>query len=147
MYTYLYPRPAVTVDALVFRKPGNETEVLLIRRKNPPFEGQWAAPGGFIDMDETPEAAVLRELYEETGIEGVALVQYHTYGAVDRDPRHRTISIAFAGLLNDNNQSVRGGDDASDAAWFPVNNLPRLAFDHSEVITDALDFGRMRGWF
>lgn len=147
MFTYPYPRPTVTVDALVFRTSGNETEVLLIKRGNPPFEGMWAAPGGFIDMDETPEAAVERELAEETGITGVKLFQYHTYGAVNRDPRHRTISIAYAGMLNKLNQVARGGDDATEAAWFPVSKLPPLAFDHDQVVAGAITFGRDKGWF
>lgn len=147
MFTYSYPRPAVTVDAIVFRTSGNETEVLLIKRGNSPFEGMWAAPGGFIDMDETPEAAVGRELAEETGITGIRLFQYHTYGDVDRDPRHRTISIAYTGLLLDPDQIATGGDDAAEAAWFPVNKLPPMAFDHDQVVADAITIGKDRGWF
>lgn len=146
-FTYSYPRPAVTVDALVFRNINSDPEVLLIKRANPPFEGMWAAPGGFIDMDETPEEAVLRELQEETGIDGVELFQYHTYGAVNRDPRHRTISIAFAGILKDFAQQARGGDDAAEAGWFSIKKLPPLAFDHSEVVNDAAAFGKGKGWF
>jgi 8-oxo-dGTP diphosphatase len=147
MFTYSYPRPAVTVDAIVFRTSGSETEVLLIKRGNSPFEGMWAAPGGFIDMDETPEAAVGRELAEETGITGIKLLQYHTYGAVDRDPRHRTISIAYAGMLLDPDQIAAGGDDAAEAAWFPVSKLPPMAFDHDQVVADAITIGKDRGWF
>lgn len=147
MYTYPYPRPAVTVDALVFRTSQPVTEVLLIKRANPPFQGMWAAPGGFIDMDETPEVAVARELKEETGITGIELYQYHTYGAVHRDPRHRTISIAYAGLFGSEFQNVVGGDDAAEAAWFPVNKLPPLAFDHDLVVKDAVEFGIGKGWF
>lgn len=147
MFTYPYPRPAVTVDALVFRILRNETEVLLIKRGNPPFEGLWAAPGGFMDMDETPEVAVERELAEETGIAGVAFFQYHTYGAVNRDPRHRTISIAYAGLLPDRAQVAVGGDDAAEAGWFPISQLPPLAFDHHQIVTDAVEFGKGKGWF
>ena len=147
MFIYPYPRPAVTVDALVFRTTGKETEVLLIKRGNPPFEGMWAAPGGFINMDETPETAAARELAEETGITGIKLFQYHTYGAVDRDPRHRTISIAYTGMLNDTDQAAAGGDDAAEAAWFPLYKLPPLAFDHSQIIAGAIEFGRDKGWF
>lgn len=146
-FTYSYPRPAVTVDALVFRQVDDVTEVLLIKRANPPFEGMWAAPGGFIDMDETPEEAVVRELHEETGIRDVGLSQVHTYGAVHRDPRHRTISIAFAGILKDFTRQARGGDDAAEAGWFSINKLPPLAFDHSEVVNDAIIFGKGKGWF
>ncbi|KAF0198251.1 MAG: NUDIX hydrolase [Bacteroidetes bacterium] len=147
MYTYPYPRPAVTVDALVFRKAGTELEVLLIKRRNPPFKDMWAAPGGFINIDETPEDAVHRELQEETGIKGIKLYQYHTYGAVNRDPRHRTISIAYAGMYGNSNQEVAGGDDAAEAGWFKIRKLPPLAFDHNEVVADALDFGEAKGWF
>jgi len=145
-FTYRYPRPAVTVDALVFRKTVDKIEVLLIQRANEPFEGMWAAPGGFIDMDETPEEAAARELHEETGISGIALSQYHTYGAVHRDPRHRTISIAYAGLLEGAQQAI-GSDDAADAAWFPIDHLPELAFDHQLVVADAIVFGKSKEWF
>ncbi|NTW25262.1 MAG: NUDIX hydrolase [Lentimicrobium sp.] len=147
MFTYHYPRPAVTVDSLIFRNAGNEPEVLLIKRGNPPFEGMWAAPGGFIEMDETPEAAAARELAEETGIEGVELWQYHTYGDVYRDPRHRTISVAYAGFLHDAAKIAKGGDDAAEAGWFNINKLPSLAFDHDLVVADAVAFGKSKGWF
>lgn len=147
MFSYPYPRPAVTVDALVFRIQGIRTEILLIKRGNPPFEDMWAIPGGFIDMEETPEEAVDRELKEETGITGVAFFQVHTYGAVNRDPRHRTISIAYAGLLHNEAQIATGGDDAAEAGWFPINQLPPLAFDHPQIIADAVDFGKKKGWF
>jgi len=146
-YTYTYPRPAVTVDALVFRNINSDIQILLIKRANPRFENMWAAPGGFMDMDETPEAAVVRELKEETGITGVTLFQYHTYGAIGRDPRHRTISIAYAGLITDNTQQAIGGDDAAEAAWFSIKQLPPLAFDHALVVTGAVDFGKNKGWF
>ncbi|MBL7905504.1 MAG: NUDIX hydrolase [Bacteroidales bacterium] len=138
MYTYPYPRPAVTVDAVVFRKPASKAEILLIKRARAPFEGHWALPGGFIEMDETPEEAVLRELKEETGITGVEMKQLHTYGAVDRDPRHRTLSIAYFGLLSDNTQTASGADDAAMAAWYSTEDLPRLAFDHLQIVQDAI---------
>ena len=98
-------------------------------------------------MEETPEEAAVRELYEETGINDVALYQYHTYGEVNRDPRHRTISIAYAGLLAGNTQQAKGGDDAAEAAWFSVEHLPPLAFDHLLVVSDAIQFGRIKNWF
>ena len=147
MFTYPYPRPAVTVDAIVFRKGKTTPEVLLIRRGHPPFEGMWAAPGGFLDMEETPEKAVVRELEEETGINGVALFQFHTYGAVHRDPRHRTISIAYTGMLSDTGAQAKAGDDAAAAEWHPVGQLPPLAFDHDKIVEDAIAFARERGWF
>ena len=136
-YTYEYPRPAVTVDAVVFRKQLSRFEVLLIQRKNPPFQGMWALPGGFLDMNETPEAAVARELKEETGLSGVKLTQFYTFGAVNRDPRHRTITIAYFGIVQNRKLLVCSGDDASGAEWFPLTRLPELAFDHKEIITIA----------
>lgn len=147
MYTYEYPRPAVTTDALVFRNNEGNTEVLLIRRGHPPFEGMWASPGGFIEMEETPEKAAGRELQEETGLSKVELFQFHTYGDINRDPRHRTIAIAYAGFLTSNDAEISGGDDASDARWFNINRLPSLAFDHDLIVKDAIEFGREKGWF
>ncbi len=136
-HTYTYPRPALTVDAVVFRQSENSREVLLIQRKHAPFEGGWALPGGFIDMDETLEDAVARELKEETAIEGVALKQLHTFSALDRDPRGRTISVVFWGLL-EQEQIARAGDDAQKAVWYSIHQLPDLAFDHLEVIQMAI---------
>ncbi len=147
MFSYPYPRPAVTVDALIFRLNQGEPEVLLIKRANEPYKGIWAAPGGFLDIDETPEDAALRELHEETGISGVVLYQYHTYGAVNRDPRHRTISIAYTGVFHNNIKVAKGGDDASEAAWFPIDRLPSLAFDHDEIVAGAIAFCIAKGWF
>lgn len=147
MYTYKYPRPAVTADALVFRNIAGTTEVLLIRRGHPPFEGMWASPGGFIEMEEPPEVAAIRELQEETGLRGVELFQFHTYGDVNRDPRHRTIAIAYAGFLTNNDAEISGGDDAADARWFNINNLPALAFDHNLIVSDAIAYGRNKDWF
>lgn len=133
-YTYKYPRPAVTVDALIFRKIADMLYVLLIKRTHAPFEGMWCLPGGFIDMDETPEQAAVRELKEETGLEGIELYQFYTFGALDRDPRHRTISIAYTGLCPADRETVTGGDDAAEAAWFNVHELPDLGFDHEKII-------------
>ncbi len=157
-YTYKYPRPMVTVDAVVFReKPGKSgldsksdksgldlksnpdcVEVLLIQRKNYPFEGMWALPGGFVDMDETLEKAAARELEEETGLTGVKLKQLHAFSSLERDPRGRNIGVAFYGFTSPNNSKVEAGDDASDARWFLINQLPELAFDHLEMVEMAL---------
>ncbi len=137
-YTYKYPRPAITVDTVVFKNSGNEPSVLLIERKNPPYQGKWALPGGFVDMDETLEEAVSRELLEETGITGVDLKQMHAFSTVERDPRGRTISVVFWGVVSDN-ETARAGDDAADARWFSINNLPDLAFDHKEIVAMALE--------
>ncbi|NPA37013.1 MAG: NUDIX hydrolase [Chlorobi bacterium] len=139
MYTYKYPRPAVTTDAVVFAKEDDNLYVLLIKRGRPPFQGMWALPGGFLDIDEELDDGVKRELQEETGLTDVELKQFHTYGAIGRDPRHRTISVAFVGMI-DGLKNVKGADDATDARWFPVNDLPPLAFDHSNIINDALKY-------
>jgi len=136
-YTYKYPRPAVTVDILVFRKHEKKRELLLIRRKHDPFAGKWALPGGFMDMDETLEEAAARELKEETGLEGLPLEQLKAYSALHRDPRHRTVSVAFTGVMT-GNRPPKAGDDAREAAWFPVDSLPDLAFDHDRIIADGL---------
>ena len=136
-YTYKYPRPALTVDTVVFRKKEEKTEVLLIQRKNPPFQGSWALPGGFVDMDETLESAVARELLEETGIKNIDLKQMHAFSTPGRDPRGHTISVVFWGFLKDD-QQAKGGDDAQDAAWFSIDKLPKLAFDHQDIVEMAI---------
>jgi len=135
LYTYKYPRPAVTVDILVFRN--RMTEVLLIKRLHPPFEGKWALPGGFMDMDETLEEAAVRELEEETGLSGIKLKQLHAFSAPDRDPRHRTVSVAFYGVLENDQALARAGSDAKEAEWFKLNDLPPLAFDHGKIMNVA----------
>ena len=128
----------LTVDAVVFRKNGNNLEVLLIRRKHYPFEGKWALPGGFVDMDETLEEAVVRELKEETGLKNVDLKQLFAFSAINRDPRGRTISVIFFGFVDIDNSTVIAGDDARDAQWFDANEFPHLAFDHNKVVEMAL---------
>jgi 8-oxo-dGTP diphosphatase len=146
-YNYEFPRPTVTADAIVFKKNGSIIEVLLVQRGNPPFEGMWAIPGGFIEMDEPLEIAASRELEEETGITGIDLQQFHTYGAVDRDPRHRTISVAYAGVLNDGSMKAEANDDAADCKWFDIEQIPQLGFDHNKIIADAINFGKQQQWF
>lgn len=132
-YTYNYPRPAVTADIIILKKSDNQLFVLFIERKHPPFEGMWALPGGFLEMDETLEDAALRELREETGITGIELKQFHTFSKVNRDPRHRTITTVFIGFADDN-VSPLAADDAANVKWFPFDELPPLAFDHEEVM-------------
>jgi 8-oxo-dGTP diphosphatase len=119
-------------------KENDALMLLLIKRKNDPFKDCWAFPGGFLDMDETLETAVGRELEEETCLKGIEFTQLKTYSSLDRDPRGRTISTAFIGFTTLDNCQVKGADDAAEAKWFNTNNLPSLAFDHKEIIEDAL---------
>jgi 8-oxo-dGTP diphosphatase len=137
-HTYEYPRPALTVDIVLFSKEVETLSILLIQRNNPPFEGMWALPGGFVDMNETLEHAAKRELEEETGIKDVSLDQFYVFDATDRDPRCRTISVVFTGLFN-SELAIIAGDDAGEAKWYKVDELPNLAFDHSEIIKKALE--------
>jgi len=138
-YTYEFPRPAVTVDCLIYRIAGTDREILLIRRGSEPYKGMWALPGGFIGMDETLEQAAIRELKEETGLEFTHLEQFRTFDRVDRDPRHRTISIVFTGCTRQDWSTVTAASDAGEAGWFPLAHLPDLAFDHREIIRLALE--------
>jgi 8-oxo-dGTP diphosphatase len=129
----------VTVDAIVFKLSQGRTALLLIKRKNEPYKGKWAFPGGFVDIDEELEDAVARELAEETGLRAIHLEQMHTFGKVGRDPRGRQITIAFIGFTDDDNANVKGGDDAEEAKWFDIENLPEnMAFDHDEVANFAV---------
>ena len=137
-FTYKYPRPALTVDAVVFKEIGIKKEILLIQRKFAPYKGKWALPGGFVDMDETLEQAALRELKEETGITNVALQQLKAFSTIERDPRSRTISVVFWGVANQATEVI-AGDDAGKAQWFDLTQLPPLAFDHQEVVDTAID--------
>ncbi len=135
-FCYKYPRPAITVDAVVFaEKP--EPMVLLIQRKNPPFQGQWAFPGGFVDMSETVEDAVKRELFEETNLLVENLQQFKTYSRVDRDPRGRAISVVFTAKLKEVKEVI-AQDDAVAVKWFSIQELPPLAFDHNEILNEVL---------
>jgi len=137
-YTYKYPRPAVTADCVVIAQATRE--VLLIQRGIEPFKGCWAFPGGFMNMDETTEQCAVRELEEETGLRLSSLRQVGTYSKVDRDPRGRTITVAYLALI-DAPASVTGQDDAAQAQWFPLSALPPLAFDHAEIMQDAISQG------
>lgn len=137
MFCYDYPRPAVTVDIVVFSS--DTLDVLLIQRKHPPFEGHWALPGGFIEMEETLETSARRELAEETGVTDVALTEVGAFGAPSRDPRGRVITIAYATVIEKSTLNVKAGSDASEVGWFPNTELPELAFDHTEIIQKALE--------
>ena len=132
-FCYDFPRPSVTVDIVLVsreRKP----RVLLIRRKNEPFAGKWAIPGGFVDMDETLEAAARRELQEETGVRADALEQLHTFGDPGRDPRGRTISVVYLGRVNAGEMQPKAADDAAEVGWHFLEKLPPLAFDHDRIL-------------
>lgn len=135
-YTYKYPRPAVTTDCAVFTKE-EEPKVLLIQRGNEPYKGCWAFPGGFMNMEETAEECAVRELKEETGLTVKQIQQIGAYSKVDRDPRGRTVSIAYLAIV-DAPTAVSGMDDAAKAAWFPLSSLPDLAFDHQDIMADAI---------
>ena len=138
-YTYDWPRPMVTVDAAVFSFFEDGPKLLLIQRKHPPFEGQWALPGGFIEMDEELEDAAARELTEETGLKNINLEQIHTFGGIGRDPRGRQITVVFMGIAKEGQTEITAGDDAEKAQWFDIENLPaNLAFDHNEVAAFAI---------
>lgn len=133
-FSYDFPRPALTVDCVVFGLDDEGLRVLLIQRGREPFAGTWALPGGFVDMDETLEAAALRELEEETGLTGLVLEQLHTFGNPGRDPRGRTVSVVYFALVNLADHRPAGASDAADAAWFSHGALPQLAFDHADIL-------------
>lgn len=135
-YTYDYPRPAVTADSVVFCNGSDGLSVLLIERANDPFKGCWAFPGGFMDMEENAEDCAKRELKEETGMEVRSLEYLGTFSEVNRDPRGRTITIAYYAVVE--KSDVIGADDASQAKWFPIDSIPSLAFDHEEILRAAL---------
>ncbi len=139
MYTYEYPRPAVTVDILLFADDLVGRKVLLVQRKNPPFKDHWAFPGGFIEMDESLEGSARRELSEETGLSDVQLTQLGAFGDPHRDPRGRVITIAYYGLIDAERVRLIAGSDAADARWFSVASLPPLAFDHAEILAAAIE--------
>jgi 8-oxo-dGTP diphosphatase len=126
------------VDVVIFTVRRERLEVLLIRRRKAPFADRWAIPGGFVDMDESLEQGALRELEEETGVRDVYLEQLYTFGAPGRDPRGRTITVAYYALVNSSHVHPKGADDASEARWFDVRKLPPLAFDHDQILDYAL---------
>ncbi len=143
MYSYAYPRPSVTTDCVVFGYEKSDLKILLVLRGGEPYKGCWALPGGFLNMDETAQECAIRELEEETGLRATFMKQLHAFTAVDRDPRDRVITIAHYTLVP--LQEVKGADDAADARWFALNELPELAFDHEEIIKMAVE--ELRGMF
>ena len=141
-----YPRIDVTVDVVALTEVDGDLRLLVVRRGNPPFEGQWALPGGYLEVGEGLAAGASRELHEETGIavHGDELHQIGAYGEPDRDPRNRTISVAFL-LELDRPMDVEGGDDAAAAEWRAVADLldeDDLAFDHASIVRDAVELSR-----
>ena len=136
MFEYEYPRPAVSVDIVVSRIIDGDEHILLIQRKHGPFQGSWALPGGFLDMDETLEQAAIRELREETCLDAQSVYQIGTFSAVDRDPRSRVISTAFEATV-DAAQTPQAADDAADWQWKSLKRLvceTELAFDHKDIL-------------
>ena len=136
-FSYEFSRPALTVDCVVFGLDDDDLKVLLIRRDLPPFEGTWALPGGFVHLEETVDEAARRELREETGLDRVYLEQLYTFGAIDRDPRERVIAVGYYALVRLSDHRVHAATDARDAAWFAMNHLPTLAFDHAQILETA----------
>lgn len=127
---------SVTTDSVIFFSNNDEQKVLLIKRKSDPFKGKWALPGGFLEDEEPLETGAKRELKEETGLEIDRLTQLRAFGRPGRDPRGRTISVVFYGKV-DSEEKVKGADDADEAQWFSLKELPELAFDHDRVLTEA----------
>ena len=139
-FIYEYPRPAATADIIVIHQT-TVPQVLLIQRKNPPYQNMWALPGGFLDQNETFEQAAERELKEETGLSMLHLKQFKTFSAPNRDPRGWTISTVFyAHIENIEHLRIKAGDDAKITRWFNLNNLPELAFDHELILKEFINF-------
>ena len=136
IFTYEYPHPSVTTDCVIFGFDGTKLNVLLIERGVEPYKGRWAFPGGFLRMDESTETGALRELQEETGMEGAYIKQFHTFSDPNRDPRERVLTVAYYALVR--MQEVKGGDDAAKAEWFALDEVPSLAFDHDHILQIAL---------
>ncbi|MBL4696475.1 MAG: NUDIX hydrolase [Rhizobiaceae bacterium] len=138
MFTYQFPHMAVTVDLVLFHCEDPKPTILLIKRKNNPFENKWAVPGGYVDMGETIEMAAKRELLEETGMVVPNIHFFGYFDAIHRDPRERTISFAFWAQTTVSKANLKAGDDAGDAKWFELVDLPNLAFDHMNLVELAV---------
>jgi len=133
-----FTKLGLAVDCVVFGLDAENLKVMLVRRAIAPFQGEWALPGGFVRPDESLEETARRELQEETGITQIFWEQLYTFGAVNRDPRDRIVTVAYYALINLDTQIISAATDASEAQWFPVNNLPKLAFDHERIFQTAM---------
>jgi 8-oxo-dGTP diphosphatase len=142
-FAYEYPRAALAVDCVVFGLDERDLKVLLIQRKLQPFQHAWALPGGFVRVDETIDEAAQRELREEAGVTDVYLEQLYTFGVLDRDPRERVVTVAYYALAKLGDHRIRAATDAMGVGWFGLDDLPKLAFDHAEIVTRAHE--RLRG--
>lgn len=142
-FSYQYPRAALAVDCVVFGVDEGDLKVLLIQRKLQPFQHAWALPGGFVHMDETLDEAARRELEEEAGVKDVYLEQLYSFSALNRDPRERVVTVAHYALAKLSDHRIRAATDAMGVGWFGLDDLPRLSFDHQEIVTTAHD--RLRG--
>lgn len=131
--------PKLTADCAIWSQ---DQQILLVKRKKPPFQGLWALPGGKLEPGETLEEAAARELREETGLSGIPLDQFHTYSDPNRDPRGHYVSTVYVWQMDKDAADipVKAGDDAAEADWFHWNALPDLAFDHLAIIMDTFDF-------
>ena len=137
MFSYEYPHPAVTTDIVIFSIRDEQLKLLLIKRGGTPYKGKWALPGGFVSLDESLEEGARRELEEETGLSGVFLEQLYTFGQTDRDPRERVITVAYYALIPSDQVSLCAATDAEAVGWFAMDELPKLAFDHHEIVEMA----------
>ncbi|MFZ2656168.1 MAG: NUDIX domain-containing protein [Victivallales bacterium] len=142
-FTYKYARPALTADCVVFGLDEEDLKVLLIQRDLEPFAGMWALPGGFVAVGEAIETTARRELLEETGLKNVFLEQLHTFSEPDRDPREHVVTVAFYALVNLSEHKVQAATDARNAAWFAIDDIPKLAFDHEKILKVAYE--RLKG--
>jgi 8-oxo-dGTP diphosphatase len=138
-YVYDWPRPMVTADAAVFTFLDGQAKLLLIQRQRAPYEGHWALPGGFVEIDEDLPEAAARELAEETGLRDIPLEQLRTFGRPGRDPRGRTITVVYFGIADEEHRQVKAADDAAQVQWFDLDHLPPMAFDHEEIARCAIE--------
>ncbi len=137
MPKFRLPTLTMTTDIVIFTIRGERLEILLIQRGNPPFQGNWALPGGLVEEDEDLDVCARRELEEETSVTGLELEQLHTFGAPHRDPRGRFVTVAYYTLVRPDRLNPRAASDAANVHGFAVDDLPSLAFDHAEIIAMA----------